>query len=232
MCAYGCTQCLQPGEWLNEEVINAYLGALPALTSEGPENDYSLPEAGGQQHSSGPGGGGDPDSSSSSSSEDDSDDDDDDDSSDGDSDDGSSSSSSSDGDSSDDGEEGEEGEAKETGAGSPPSHAAAPPVMAGREGWRRARIHTPLSYFYARLTSDKHGTYDPQLKQHYDYAGVQRWLRKVDLFAPNGPDALVIPLHCDGNHWCMMVIDFCTRRFLFRECCPSPYVFNVVQFGH
>ena len=52
------------------------------------------------------------------------------------------------------------------------------------------------SYFFTRLTSEAYGTYDPALGMHYDYDGVKRWMRKVDVLGPQ-LDVLLVPLHCD-----------------------------------
>jgi Ulp1 family protease len=55
----------------------------------------------------------------------------------------------------------------------------------------RLRLHIPLTYFYSRLSDDGRG---------YHFAGVQRWMRKVDLFPSADTqqaavDAVLIPLH-------------------------------------
>jgi len=103
--------------------------------------------------------------------------------------------------------------------------------------WRNPRLHIPLTYFYSKLTGEGRG---------YDYAGVQRWLRRVPLFPAgddhprNGSssggssgggsgkggeaalvDAVLVPLHLGQNHWALMVSVFLARHlsqlFLTRK---------------
>ena len=93
-------------------------------------------------------------------------------------------------------------------------------------GWRRPRLHIPLTYFYSRLSDEGRG---------YDYTGVRRWLRKVQLFPPAATatdtaggegggeglgeciDAVLVPLHLGSNHWALMAIDLAARRFLYYD---------------
>ena len=94
-------------------------------------------------------------------------------------------------------------------------------VVSDASGLRRPRLHIPLTYFYARLTNDGRG---------YDYCGVQRWLRKVELFPKhshgegddtNGAntcvDAVLVPLHLGQNHWALMAIDLRAKRFRYFD---------------
>ena len=39
----------------------------------------------------------------------------------------------------------------------------------------------------------------------YEYAGVKRWTRNVNLFEY---DMVFVPIHVGGNHWCLATIDF------------------------
>ena len=51
------------------------------------------------------------------------------------------------------------------------------------------------TFFYAKLVEN--GT--------YDYGRVRRWTRRgrVDVFAR---DAILVPVHCGGNHWTLAVV--------------------------
>lgn len=88
---------------------------------------------------------------------------------------------------------------------------------------RRPRLHIPLTYFYSRLSNDGRG---------YDYAGVQRWFRKVDLFPSHNHgegdgsdggradccvDAVLVPLHLGRSHWALMAIDLGAKRFRYFD---------------
>jgi Ulp1 family protease len=66
---------------------------------------------------------------------------------------------------------------------------------ANEETW--PRVHFLNTFFYP-LLSDKGG---------YNYARVQKWTRRVDLFAM---DRVVVPIHL-GNHWCLAVINLQDR---------------------
>jgi len=48
----------------------------------------------------------------------------------------------------------------------------------------------------------------------YDYTGVKRWTRRVDLFAK---DLLVCPIHCHGNHWTLALVNFYDKRFEYFD---------------
>lgn len=63
------------------------------------------------------------------------------------------------------------------------------------EAW--PRVHFLNTFFYP-LLSDKGG---------YNYARVQKWTRRIDLFAM---DRVVVPIHL-GNHWCLAVINLQDR---------------------
>jgi len=67
------------------------------------------------------------------------------------------------------------------------------------------RCHFFTSLFYAKLN-------DP--RQGYQYAGVKRWTRKVDLFAK---DLLICPIHCHGNHWTLAVVNLLDKRFEYFD---------------
>lgn len=66
---------------------------------------------------------------------------------------------------------------------------------AAGEAW--PRVHFLNTFFYP-LLSDKGG---------YNYARVQKWTRRIDLFAM---DRVVVPIHL-GNHWCLAVINLQDR---------------------
>lgn len=72
---------------------------------------------------------------------------------------------------------------------------------AAGEAW--PRVHFLNTFFYP-LLSDKGG---------YNYARVQKWTRRIDLFAM---DRVVVPIHL-GNHWCLAVINLQDRRFEYYD---------------
>ena len=48
----------------------------------------------------------------------------------------------------------------------------------------------------------------------YDYPGVQRWTRRVDLFAQN---LLICPIHCHGDHWTLALVNFYDKRLEYFD---------------
>lgn len=62
------------------------------------------------------------------------------------------------------------------------------------------RVHAMNSFFYAKLLKD-------------GYAEVERWTRKVDVFAQ---DLLLVPVH-RGAHWCMAIVDFRKKSISYYD---------------
>jgi sentrin-specific protease 1 len=78
--------------------------------------------------------------------------------------------------------------------------------MTKKSDWPKCHV---LNTFFYPLLSDKGG---------YNYARVQKWTRRVDLFAM---DRIIIPIHL-GNHWCLAVINIQDRRFEYYDSLGSP----------
>ncbi|XP_058054847.1 sentrin-specific protease-like [Anopheles bellator] len=58
----------------------------------------------------------------------------------------------------------------------------------------------------------------PRLMQN-GYSGVRRWTRKVDIFAH---DILVVPVHVNGVHWCMSIVDLRRKTIHYYDSMGSP----------
>jgi sentrin-specific protease 1 len=48
----------------------------------------------------------------------------------------------------------------------------------------------------------------------FDYAGVRRWTRNVDLF---GKDMIFIPLHQGHSHWALAVVNMHTKKIQYFD---------------
>jgi sentrin-specific protease 1 len=66
------------------------------------------------------------------------------------------------------------------------------------------RCHFFTSQWYAKLTE----------ACTFQFARVKRWTKNVDIFAL---DLLFIPIHCNGNHWTLAVVNFCDKRFEYFD---------------
>lgn len=56
----------------------------------------------------------------------------------------------------------------------------------------------------------------PKLQQNssYNYQGVSRWFKNIDLFLY---DLILIPVHTGGNHWCLAVINIKNKQFEYYD---------------
>jgi hypothetical protein len=66
------------------------------------------------------------------------------------------------------------------------------------------RCHFFSSQWYAKLTE----------ACKFQFANVKRWTKKVDIFAM---DLLFIPIHSNGNHWILVVVNFRDKRFEYFD---------------
>eukprot|EP00004_Rigifila_ramosa_P001373 TRINITY_DN11304_c0_g1_i2.p1 TRINITY_DN11304_c0_g1~~TRINITY_DN11304_c0_g1_i2.p1 ORF type:complete len:536 (-),score=127.95 TRINITY_DN11304_c0_g1_i2:52-1473(-) len=62
-------------------------------------------------------------------------------------------------------------------------------------------FHVFSTFFFTKLTKEGRG---------FDYSSVQKWTRRIDLFACS---KVLVPLHLNGNHWALGVIDLSGKRF-------------------
>ena len=61
-------------------------------------------------------------------------------------------------------------------------------------------VHVMSTFFYQKLSSA-------------GYKGVQRWTRRVDIFAK---DMVLVPIHL-GMHWCLAVVDFARKSLVYYD---------------
>jgi len=67
------------------------------------------------------------------------------------------------------------------------------------------RVYFQSTFFYAKLVPPRTG---------YDYAGVRRWTRKVNVFAY---DLMVVPINVANTHWALAAIDFGARTVAYYD---------------
>ncbi|XP_017157101.1 sentrin-specific protease 1-like [Drosophila miranda] len=53
----------------------------------------------------------------------------------------------------------------------------------------------------------------------YGLDAVKRWTRKIDVFRK---DIILVPVHCNGNHWCMAIIHFQNRTIFYYDSLGNP----------
>mmetsp|Transcript_4108 Transcript_4108/g.8852 ORF Transcript_4108/g.8852 Transcript_4108/m.8852 type:complete len:685 (+) Transcript_4108:229-2283(+) len=68
------------------------------------------------------------------------------------------------------------------------------------------QVHFMNTQFYLKLTGVNSNA--------YNYAGVRRWTRKVDIFEK---DLVLVPIHCHGNHWALALINLRQERFEYLD---------------
>ena len=66
------------------------------------------------------------------------------------------------------------------------------------------RCHFFTSQWYAKLTEGG----------RYEFARVTRWTKKVDVLVK---DLLIFPIHRNGNHWTLAVVNFLEKRFEYFD---------------
>jgi sentrin-specific protease 1 len=69
--------------------------------------------------------------------------------------------------------------------------------------WPRCHFHQ--TNFYTKLAETPAG---------YKYSEVARWTRKKDVFSK---DLIIVPIHCNGNHWTLAVINMKQKRFEYYD---------------
>lgn len=68
------------------------------------------------------------------------------------------------------------------------------------------KVYAQSTFFLTRLLQSGH-------------QGVRRWTRKVDIFAY---DLLPVPVHVNGVHWCMAIIDFRNKTINYYDSMRKP----------
>uniref|UniRef100_A0A182J7R5 Ubiquitin-like protease family profile domain-containing protein n=1 Tax=Anopheles atroparvus TaxID=41427 RepID=A0A182J7R5_ANOAO len=68
------------------------------------------------------------------------------------------------------------------------------------------KVYTMNTFFLPRLLQTGH-------------SGVRRWTRKVDLLAY---DMIVVPVHVNGIHWCMSIVDLRRKTIHYYDSMGSP----------
>ena len=66
------------------------------------------------------------------------------------------------------------------------------------------RCHFFTSQWYAKLTEGG----------RYEFVRVKRWTKKVDVLVK---DLLIFPIHRNGNHWTLAVVNFLEKRFEYFD---------------
>ena len=77
------------------------------------------------------------------------------------------------------------------------------------DGKRFPKCHIFSTMFYPKLMQNA----------TFDYSRVRRWtmakkMAHGDVF---GMDLVLVPIHCNGNHWTLAVINFVDRRFEYHD---------------
>lgn len=67
------------------------------------------------------------------------------------------------------------------------------------------RVYFQSTFFYAKLCPPRLG---------YDYVGVRRWTRKVDVFSY---DLFVVPINVANTHWALAALDFRSRTVSYYD---------------
>ena len=74
----------------------------------------------------------------------------------------------------------------------------------------KARCHFFQTNFYTKLAESYGG---------YNYRKVARWTKNEDVFSK---PLILIPIHCHGNHWTLVVINMKQKRFEYYDSLRGP----------
>jgi len=83
----------------------------------------------------------------------------------------------------------------------------------------RKRSHFFSSFFVQRMFDEKNS--DPNLRGQYNYMNVKSWSKKVhgkDIF---NMKYIFVPIHKDGNHWTLAVIDMEKKCIQYYDSCAG-----------
>ena len=69
---------------------------------------------------------------------------------------------------------------------------------------RGPRCHFCQSQFYSKMTQGR----------GYNYAFIRKWTQRKDVFSK---DLIIVPIHVNGNHWTLAVINFTLKRFEYYD---------------
>lgn len=77
-----------------------------------------------------------------------------------------------------------------------------------QDATRKQRCHFFTTFFWPKLCNGA--------KSEYSYKAVSRWLKraKVDI---TQLDSIYVPVHVNGNHWCLARVNFTQRQFEYYD---------------
>ncbi|KAJ9444484.1 Sentrin-specific protease [Diplonema papillatum] len=73
-------------------------------------------------------------------------------------------------------------------------------------------MHAVSTHWFRRLAGEAGDA--------YNYAGVKRWTKKVDVFSK---DLLLAPINWGGNHWTLAYVDFRSQKVVYCDSLSSTY---------